>query len=42
MSNKEWFATYKPNNFGVVYQVYGVTQRIMENGRYQDQDSRWQ
>jgi hypothetical protein len=29
MSNKEWFATYKPGDFGAVYQVDGAPQRIM-------------
>jgi hypothetical protein len=32
MSNKEWFATYKPGDFGVVYQVDGSPQRIMGMG----------
>ena len=31
-SNKEWFSTYKPGDFGVVYQVDGAPQRIMGMG----------
>jgi hypothetical protein len=32
MSNKEWFATYKPGDSGVVYQVDGSPQHIMGMG----------
>jgi hypothetical protein len=28
-SNKEWFATYNPADFGVVYPIDGATQCIM-------------
>lgn len=31
-SNKEWFSTYKPGDFGAVYQVDGAPQRIMGMG----------
>jgi hypothetical protein len=31
-SNKEWFATYKPGNFGADYQVDGAPERIMGMG----------